>query len=172
MSDLLSTSDGWDPARAREKFSAGWSRGIAPPGLPPIRIFTSRRDHRCFPRLFPPLRRPRLRGARLGDGRDGGVLAGKMVVTTADLRRLRDVDEDEAPVTIKGEPLSATIIRERRCDGGVFLQFVRLKKEGKKPGASSPLQVQGTVCQDCGDQEPAEPGLVPASPPTPARACP
>ena len=37
--------------------------------------------------------RPRLRGARLGDGRDGGVLSGKMFVTTRGLRRLRDVHD-------------------------------------------------------------------------------
>src|SRR5208337_1922503 len=46
------------------------------------------------------------------------------------------------------------------------------RKEGKKQGASSPLRVQGTDGQGRRDQEPAEPGLVSAWPPTPARAGP
>src|SRR5208337_5019830 len=46
------------------------------------------------------------------------------------------------------------------------------KKEGKKQAASSPLRVQGTDGQGRRDQEPAEPGLVSAWPPTPARAGP
>jgi hypothetical protein len=39
-------------------------------------------------------------------------------------------DPDDQPIAIKGEPLSETIIRERRSDGGVFL---RLQRPGQTP---------------------------------------
>ena len=62
------------------------------------------------------LRRPRLRGARLGDGRDGGVLPGKMFVTTRGLRRLRDVHDHPSGSTSRPGGTRSPSRPRRGCD--------------------------------------------------------
>ncbi len=39
-----------------------------------------------------------------------------------------DLDDDEPPIEMKGEPLSETIIRERRRGGRLFLRFERTRQ--------------------------------------------
>jgi len=49
------------------------------------------------------------------------------LIETGLMRQLRDTaadydETDDEPIPIKGEPLSETVIRERRWDGGLFLR--------------------------------------------------
>jgi hypothetical protein len=63
-------------------------------------------------------------------------------------------DPDDQPISIKGEPLSETIIRERRRDGGVFLRQQR------------PGQTSCYVFSQSGSPAPP-PWVTPASPLSP-----